>query len=231
MKAKLLMLLLATLYLVQTFSKNAISSKATTTEEAFGIDLSHTNGPANWNLVKTHKKNGPIQFIILRATMGDDRKDRMFRKNYRAVKKQGFIVGAYHYYDPNESSVKQTRNFLATATLVKGDMVPVVDIEKLSKRQSVRSLLKGVKFMLLALEQRYGKKPMIYTSCRFYRMYLAHQGFEGYQLWIASYRTEERNKQLIESAKIHQFAENLSIKGIHGHVDGNKAKNLEEIIL
>lgn len=186
---------------------------------SFGIDLSeYQGGDINWDTVKCCKH--PIEFIIFRATMGDDRKDKKYAERIDGARKAGFIVGAYHYYDPNENSKKQARNYISTVTLQGGDFIPVLDIEKLSRKQPRKRLLKGLKNWLAIVEKHYGVKPMIYTSQKFYEDYL-EKDFSEYHLWVAAYSEHKREHPTVKEAEVHQFTEEVRVSGISGLVDGN----------
>jgi lysozyme len=88
------------------------------------------------------------------ATMGD-RKDDKFVKNFREAKKHGYIVGAYHYYDPNQNSTLQTENYIKTIKLKRGDFIPIVDLERFSSVQSFEKLKQGLQNCLNILEKKY----------------------------------------------------------------------------
>lgn len=107
---------------------------------AFGIDVSQYNGKIDWSEVRHQSKTkDPIEFVIIRSTVGVD-KDIRYDKNYKEAKEQGFVVGSYHYFRPNENSTRQFKNFKNVIHLEKGDILPVVDIEVTSTVQSMESL-------------------------------------------------------------------------------------------
>jgi GH25 family lysozyme M1 (1,4-beta-N-acetylmuramidase) len=95
--------------------------------------------------------------------MGINGEDRFFEENWEKAKQYNYIRGAYHYYRPNENSLKQFENFKSVVKLDKGDFIPILDIEKESKfgRENLRT---GVLNWLKLAEEEYGVKPMIYTS-------------------------------------------------------------------
>jgi lysozyme len=113
--------------------------------KAIGFDVSEYQGEIDWTLVKNIEGNYPLEFVLIRATAGKDREDIQFRKNWLAAKNRKMIRGAYHYYRPNENSLEQAKIFIQTVELQKGDLPPVLDIEKLPKEQSLDSLRKGLK--------------------------------------------------------------------------------------
>ncbi len=200
---------------------------------AFGIDVSQYQGVIDWKTVASQKKH-PIEFVFIRATMGKNRKDKKFQYNWKEAKKNGFIVGAYHYYDPNEHSITQARNYLETATVLKpGDFIPVVDIEQLGKRQSVARLRLGLRRWLTEIEKVYGVKPIIYTGHAFFKDHLLDE-FKEYPLWVAAYSQERREDAIVQSSIIHQFSEKVTVPGIRENkVDGNdiRREHIQKLLL
>ena len=199
--------------------------------EAFGIDVSQYNGNINWAKVKTQTKTkDPIKFVVIRSTVGTD-VDRQYKKNYTEAKKQGFIVGSYHYYRPNENSTLQFENFKKTVKLERGDIIPVVDIEVASTVQSMESLKKGLRNFVTLVEQEYGVKPIIYTKLSMWNNYL-QKDFADCQLWIAAYSTSRRHEEVVKNASIHQFTKEIrNIPGISSkYVDGDDCRDLSSII-
>lgn len=212
------------------FSFKNISEAESSSSALFGIDVSHYQGHINWPKVKTSKHN--VQFVLIRATMGSRRKDSLFERNCRGARKIGCIIGAYHYYDPNEPSAKQAANYLKAVKLQGGDIIPVVDLERLSKIQSTTDLKSGLKNWLDIVEKKYGVKPMIYTGYSFYQSYLA-KDFAEYPLWVAAYSPKKKKSKIVVNSEIHQFSEKVKVPGIKGKVDGNhmKKSKINSVIL
>jgi lysozyme len=156
--------------------------------------------------------------VFIRATVGKDRKDRQFNKNWLGAKENKMIRGAYHYYRPNENSIEQAELFIKTVTLQKGDLPPVLDIEKLPKNQSIENLKLGLKRWLNAVESHYGVKPIIYTGERYYDDFLKEE-FSDYLFWIANYNFYR--EEIAENWLFWQFTERASVPGIKGNVDIN----------
>ncbi|RYD84416.1 MAG: glycoside hydrolase family 25 protein, partial [Sphingobacteriales bacterium] len=159
-----------------------------------------------------------LDFVFIRATAGKNTTDAEFDRNWRNAKQGGFIRGAYHYYRPNENSLKQAENFIKNVTLKKGDFPPVLDIEKMPKGQSMDSLKSGLKRWLNRVEKHYGVRPIIYSGESFYTDFLKKE-FEGYNLWIANYSFFE--DEIRPEWLFWQFTDKASVKGIEGSVDVN----------
>ena len=186
--------------------------------KAIGIDISEYQGNINWQKVKMIDEIYEINFVLIRATAGKDRVDAEFAANWENVKAKKMIRGAYHYYRPNENSLEQANFFIKTVKLKKGDLPPVLDIEKLPENQSLDSLKIGLKRWLLKVENFYGVKPIIYSGDKYFTDFLEKQ-FSGYTFWIANYSIFDEN--IDKSWQFWQFTENANIDGIKGNVDLN----------
>ena len=186
--------------------------------KSVGIDVSEYQGKINWSYVDTLEKKYPLHYVFIRATVGKDRKDYQFKRNWLGAKENEMIRGAYHYYRPNENSLEQAELFIKTVSLQKGDLPPVLDIEKLPKNQSIANLKLGLKRWLQAVESHYGVKPIIYTGERYYDDFLKEE-FSDYLFWIANYNLYR--EEIAEDWLFWQFTEKASIPGIKGNVDVN----------
>ena len=186
--------------------------------KAIGLDLSEYQGKIDWNSVENIDIEYPIEFVFIRATAGKDREDGQFDENWRGAKSRGIIRGAYHYYRPNENSLEQAKLFIKTVKLKKGDLPPVLDIEKLPKGQSLDSLKIGLRRWLNAVEAHYKVKPIIYTGEKYYDDFLK-KDFSDYLFWIANYNFYR--EKIEEDWLFWQFTEKASVSGIRGNVDVN----------
>lgn len=186
--------------------------------KAVGLDVSEYQGEVDWSEVDSLENKYPIDFVFVRATVGNDRLDRKFKENWLGAKKQKLIRGAYHYYRPNENSLEQAELFIKTVSLQKGDLPPVLDIEKLPKNQSIERLKLGLKRWLKAVEAHYKVKPIIYTGERYYDDFLKEE-FSDYLFWIANYNFYR--EKMDEDWLFWQFTEKASVSGIKGNVDVN----------
>ena len=183
-----------------------------------GIDVSQYQGEITWDKVKVVESTFPIQFVFIRATVGIDKLDSEFERNWVDVKKNGMIRGAYHYYRPNENSGKQAEIFIKTVSLQKGDLPPILDIESMPKNQSMDSLKSGLRRWLTKIDRHYKIRPIIYTNERYYEDFLKEE-FSDFQFWIANYNFFVETMQ--DDWLFWQFTEKATIEGIEGNVDVN----------
>jgi len=186
--------------------------------KVFGLDVSHYQGRINWDSIERTKGEFPLDFMFIRATQGKDGTDSEFKRNWRSAKAGGFIRGAYHYYRPDENSLKQADNFIKGVKLHKGDLPPVLDIEKVPSRQNLDSLKSGLKRWLTRVENHYGVKPIIYSGESFYSDFLQDE-FEDYTVWIANYSFFA--EEISDDWLFWQFTDKATVKGINGNVDVN----------
>ena len=186
--------------------------------KSIGIDVSEYQGEISWSYVDTLENKHPLHYVFIRATVGKDRKDRKFEKNWLGAKENKMIRGAYHYYRPNENSLEQAELFIKTVTLQKGDLPPVLDIEKLPKNQSIANLKLGLKRWLHAVESHYGVKPIIYSGESYCGEFLREE-WGDYLFWIANYNFYR--EEIAEDWLFWQFTEKASVPGIKGNVDVN----------
>ena len=186
--------------------------------KSIGLDVSEYQGEIDWDLVQNFEENYPLDFVFIRATAGKDRQDAQFENNWNQAKNNKMIRGAYHYYRPNENSLEQAQLFIETVQLQKGDLPPVLDIEKLPKEQSLKNLKIGLRRWLKAVEAHYKVKPIIYTGERYYDDFLKEE-FSDYLFWIANYNFYR--EKIGADWLFWQFTEKASVSGIKGNVDIN----------
>lgn len=179
-----------------------------------GIDVSSHQGDVDWAQVKASGQT----FAFAKATQGNTYVDPMGQDNLTAARAAGLIVGAYHYYMTDDEPQSQFDNFSANATLLSGDLPPVVDIEAMAQN-SLPDLQKNLQSFLEMLEKRYGVKPIIYSGENFANGNLT--GFGAYPLWIAEYETSQ--PPAVPSGwtswTFWQYSQSGSVAGVTGDVD------------
>ena len=185
----------------------------------FGIDVSQYQKDIDFETLFSEQS---IDFVIIRATAGKNNSDKKFKANWKGVKANEVIRGAYHYYRPDESSETQAKFFIKHVKLQKGDLPPILDIEKYSRVQSINSLKKGLLNWLKIVEAHYGVTPILYTYNSFYVSTIADDArFDKYPVWIAWYNIQENPNSILQDWVIWQFTDKGQLKGIEGPVDIN----------
>ena len=96
-----------------------------------GIDISHYQDEIRWDKLRNASMNNdPVSFVIIKATEGVSLMDDNFNENFYQAKNNGFIRGAYHFFNPEIDAARQARFFLHQVHLEPGDLPPVLDIER-----------------------------------------------------------------------------------------------------
>ena len=183
-----------------------------------GIDISHHQDRVNWKLLsQTRKGNFPIRFIFMKATEEGDFSDKQFVANFDSARANGFIRGAYHFYNPKTDASRQADFFINSVKLEKGDLPPVLDIEQKSK--DMDKLRADLKVWLKKIEAHYGVKPIIYASYKYKERYLNDSVFDSYPYWIAHYYVD--SVRYDGDWKFWQHTDYGTVPGIDGRVDLN----------
>ena len=190
-------------------------------DKTFGMDLSHYQRleDIKWDSLSIGNGAIPIEFVVLRATMGNRSADKHFDEFWKLSKKHNLVRGAYHFYRADEDPVMQANNFLANVKLESGDLPPVLDIEKIPKRKSTKELVADLKSWCKIVEETYGEKTIIYTYYHYYKDFLKDE-FDGYPIWLANYNDVPQPSPDADW-KIWQFTEKGIVKGINTKVDLN----------
>jgi lysozyme len=189
--------------------------------KSFGIDISHYQKHINWEKVCEINNVAPISFVMMRATYGKNKKDAKFAYNWKEAGNQNFIRGAYHYYRPNEDSDVQANNFIANVKLEVGDFPPILDVEKMPRRRSMKhkKFEQNLLNWLTKIENHYGVKPIIYSSDSFIKNHLIDERFKEYTFWVANYNNVPQPKH--SKWKFWQFTDKGKVYGIPTKVDVN----------
>ncbi|MBP3943576.1 glycoside hydrolase family 25 protein [Sphingobacteriaceae bacterium WQ 2009] len=186
--------------------------------QIFGIDISQYQGDIRWNEVNTINDQFPIDFIFIRATMGEKSVDKKYKVNWRKAASRAKLRGAYHYYRPNENSIQQANNFVKVVQLKPGDLPPVLDIEDRPRDRDMEKLRLGLKRWLQLVENHYGIKPIIYSGDSYYKDFLEKE-FSDYTIWIANYNFFV--EEIHDTWNFWQFSERGTVRGIDEYVDLN----------
>jgi len=186
--------------------------------EVHGIDVSHYQAKINWDTIAAQA----IDFAFVKATEGTDHADTLFCNNWSDIKRVGLKRGAYHFFRPRSSVLKQAQNFMSQVNLEPGDLPPVLDVE-VTDGASDELVIKRVRTWVEIIEHHYQVKPIIYTNLNFYKQYI-RQNFDDYPIWIARYNTREPKLANNQQWQFWQYGNRGQLKGINGFVDFNVFK-------
>ncbi|AKK71866.1 glycoside hydrolase [Chryseobacterium gallinarum] len=192
---------------------------ASNLDKTYGFDVSHYQNKEDikWDSLSIGNKTIPLEFVVMRATMGNRSADKHFDEFWEKAKKHDLIRGAYHFYRADEDPVIQANNFLANVKLESGDLPPILDIEKIPKRKTNKKLIEDLKIWCKIVEETYGEKPIIYTYYHYYKDFLKGE-FDGYPLWLANYN-DVPSPSPDDQWDFWQFTENGIVHGINTKVD------------
>jgi len=188
-------------------------------DKTYGFDISHYQNREDikWDSLSIGNKTIPLEFVVMRATMGNRNADKHFEEFWQQAKKNELIRGAYHFYRADEDPVIQANNFLANVKLESGDLPPILDIEKIPKRKTNKKLIEDLKVWCKIIEETYGEKPIIYTYYHYYKDFLKGE-FDDYPLWLANYN-DVPTPSPEGNWDFWQFTENGIVHGINTKVD------------
>ena len=96
------------------------------------------------------------------------------------------------------------------------DLPPLLDIETIHLGCSKELLNQRALQWLKAVEDHYGKKPMVYASSSFIKDHLSKEITDNYPIWVAHYGKERPGR---DNWVWWQFTDKAVVKGVPGLVD------------
>lgn len=186
--------------------------------KARGVDVSHYQGKVRWDLMKPDT----IHFVFVKATGGVRFIDPEFYNNWHGTREAGITRGAYHFYYASDDAKDQAEHFIKIVESLKpDDLPPVLDLEIPDGAQK-DAIIEGALVWLKLVEQKLGRKPVIYTGHTFANQYLTDERFSDYALWIAEYGVQTPSVPTTwkdEGWKLWQHSQNGTMEGMTGSVD------------
>lgn len=202
-----------------------------------GIDVSkwQADKKGNSRVDFSLLKRSGYEFVILRASIGLA-KDISFDSHYKAARKAGLHIGAYHYLnaDTADEATAEAEFFLKT---IKGKMLdyPVcLDIESDAQKKLGRAKCTDIALDFMQKVEGAGYYTMLYSGANFIKNYLDMERLRHFDVWLACYTSEERRKVLYKHdiLGIWQYSSSVILPGIYpGRLDHNVAyKDYAKII-
>jgi lysozyme len=195
-----------------------------------GIDVSHFQGPVKWLEVVA----GGITFAYAKASQGQSFRDPAFPANWSGMKAGGVRRGAYHFFRPAVPVAAQLDTFKATVgTLDAADLPPMLDIEEAAKSgggdewddRAADSRTPLILQALAGLEQRFGRRPIIYVRSGFIATKVPDAAPLGaYPLWVAHYTTAPAPALPTPWTRwtLWQYIDKGQVAGVTGPVDRDR---------
>lgn len=179
-----------------------------------GIDVSRWQGAIDW---------GPIaaagyRFAVIRASCGNYYTDPRFYENWRGATDNGLLVSAYHVVKPKQTADSQMDRLLTVLQDRQSDLPLVLDVE-LTDDQDANTITRVVKECADEIEQRDGRKPIIYTGSWFWNPNIHHTlAWHEYDLWIAHYGVSTPTLPRDWTTwKFWQYSESGQVSGVSSH--------------
>lgn len=198
-----------------------------------GIDVSHWNGVIDWKGVKA----AGVKFAFIKSSEGNSFIDNKFSFNFEEAWRAKLHIAPYHFVKPLIPLKEQVAHFVKQFRRKADELLlsPVIDIEwdfDASRRDrwlrlSSTNRLSFVINLIKELEDKTGRKPIIYTAASFWNATVKSDPFpfSTYPLWVADYgrQTTPRLPRDWATTKwtMWQFSDKGKIRGIQGNVDLN----------
>jgi len=194
-----------------------------------GIDISSHQGYIDWTKVSSDKD---IRFVYIKATEGATYHSPHYAHNLTQARRNGLLVGSYHYLTSTSTIDAQFENFSKFALKPIQDLIPMLDVEVRGK-WSRSQLIDSVDKFCQLVENHYGVQPMIYSTMGFYNKNLTPH-FNKHHLYIGRYSNAEPQINWEGEYTIWQYSETGIIPGIDAYVDLCRYRRggwLDEILL
>ena len=177
-----------------------------------GIDVSTWQGTIDWDSVA----GSGLGFAIARISDGTGYYDDQFDRNWSEMKRVGLVRGAYQFFEPSEDAAAQANLVVrVVGQLGPSDLPVVLDVETATPTPD------EIWTWVNAVQAGTGKTPMIYTSWGLWNSWISG-GFESLPLWAANYGVSCPGLAANWSNwTMWQYADNTSVPGISGNVDGD----------
>ncbi len=203
-----------------------------------GIDVSHWQGEIGWLQVGA----AGYDFAFAKATEGTTYTDPTYGTNRTGAGAAGMKFGAYHFARPTAGSdaaavasgIAQADAFIAYGQPRRGDLLPVLDLEK-NGGLTVTRLVLWTKAYLDQVYARTGVRPLIYASPSFWKTSLGDTPVfaqAGNRLWIAHWTSA--SLPLLPAGSwggqgwtFWQYTDCSKVPGISGCVDGDRLNGVD----
>lgn len=184
-----------------------------------GIDISH------WNTKKENCAFSNEDFIIIKASQGDNYIDPQFYNNMKIALENKMLCGAYHFFSLSKDPYKQAKHFVKTVNDYIGRVILVLDWEGEATSGGVELAEK----FLSCVYNLTGVKPLIYMDFNTLKSYDWNSVSKNNGLWLAKYGKNDGKCYKLPSVSpwkvcaIHQFTSKGSSIDLLSYVDRNVA--------
>jgi lysozyme len=182
-----------------------------------GIDVSRYQGIVDWPAVAA----AGVHFAFVKATEGTDLRDPRFADNWAGAARASVRRGAYHFFTFCTPGAAQAANFIDAVPVDPMALPPAVDVEFAGNCRSwtsIETIRAELATFLAALEQAYGRRPIVYFTRESYERVLDGH-VTGHSTWARSLFGRPRPR--FGTWTFWQYAHNGRVSGIEGLVDLN----------
>ncbi len=183
-----------------------------------GIDVSHHQGEIDWSLVAT----SGTRFAFIKATEGQDFRDRRFEFNWARAGAEGIARAAYHFFTFCSPGAAQAAHFLRVAPPEPGALPPIADVEFTGNCQAwtdLGAIRTELRHFLDVVEEAWGVRPLLYLTPRSHEQITVGH-FDEHPGWIRDILWRPRDSDYGGWA-FWQFSDDGRVPGIEGPVDLN----------
>ena len=200
----------------------AYSALVALTDWCLGIDVSKWRPGLD---VKLAKQAG-VRYIFAKVTQGTDIYDSAYEYYRDECKAKSMVFGGFHYWEADADPYKQAKWFYDHAG---NDLTlpPVLDVEKYGNEGKLtqEAAAQHILDTLLAIEELFGVKPIIYTSYYMWQ-YLTGDSpiISGYDVWVANWTNASAPKlpAHVTTWLFWQYTNSFVIPGASQTYDGNR---------
>lgn len=186
-----------------------------------GIDAARFQGQMNWKQVK---RQG-IQFAWLKATEGGDLLDPEFKGNWRAAKRAGVHLGAYHFYYFCTDPDTQAKWFIKNVPRLRGGMPPVLDLEwnpfspTCTLRPPAKEVRRVANRFISIIERHYQTKVVVYTAPDFWERNTVARLKRDF--WLRSTAQHVEKRYGVKGWRFWQYTATGVLNGVEKEIDLN----------
>ncbi|MEL6617657.1 MAG: GH25 family lysozyme [Pseudomonadota bacterium] len=187
-----------------------------------GMDAARFQTYVDWSRAKAVG----IEFVFLKATEGGDLLDPAFKEHWRGAGRAGIARGAYHFYYFCTAPEVQAQWFIRNVPRTAGSLPPVLDMEwnpfspTCQRRPDGATVRAEMQRWLDIVEARFGTRPIIYTTPRFYREN-GLAAFQGYDFWLRTTAKTPAEAYPGQAWKFWQYTATGILPGTPGDIDIN----------
>lgn len=183
-----------------------------------GIDVASWQGAIDWKAVDESQ-----EFAFVKATEGIGYENPQYNSDIEQARKNGLVVGSYHYARPGTDAAAQAAEFARAYNAHPQDLPPVMDLEQ-NDGLAPAQLQAWTRTFLSETQRLTGKKPMVYTYRYFWQEDMANTTeFNVYPLWFAAYQNDVPGDLPggWQQMAFWQRADNGHVSGVNTPVDMN----------